>query len=84
MNKSSGAISLVLLGTALALAGCSSQSEEEEGDWPADGGQGGRMRVVARSIGPGFGGGIGRGGSVRADAFGPGRIRRDRLGRLGS
>ncbi len=39
MNKSSGAISLVLLGTALALAGCSSRSDEDEGDWSEDDGQ---------------------------------------------
>ena len=68
MNKSSGAISLVLLGTALALAGCSSQSDEEGGDWSEDDGQQGhRGHVVAPIVGPRFGGGLGGGrGSVGA------------------
>jgi hypothetical protein len=63
MNKSTGAISLVLLGTTLALAGCSSDSDDEEGDWHAAGGQ--RAHVVAPIIRPGFrSGGFGGGGSV--------------------
>ena len=64
MNKSTGAISLVLLGTAMALAGCSSRSDEDEGDWQDPDAP--RTHVGAPIVRPGLGGGFGRTGSVGA------------------
>ena len=64
MTKSTATISLVLLGTALALSGCSSRSEDEEQDRQGVGGHGG---YVGTRIGPTFRGtGSGRVGSVTA------------------
>ena len=66
MNKSTSAISLVLIGSALALAGCSSGSDDDdEDDRAARGGHGyvGGGRVIA-----GPRGGIGRGGAVSTGA----------------
>ncbi len=64
MKKSTGAISLVLLGTALALAGCSSPSDDEDDPQQGGGGHGGHAGThfvpVIR------GGGFGRPGSVSA------------------
>jgi hypothetical protein len=55
---------LVLLGTALALSGCSSRSEDEEEDRHGVAGHGG---YVGTRIGPGFRGASPvRGGSVAA------------------
>ncbi len=67
MNKSTKAISLVLMGSALALAGCSSRTDEEEEDRVAQGGHhrhGGFIPVII----PGSRGGVSRGGSVSAGA----------------
>jgi hypothetical protein len=61
MRKSTGTVSLVLLGTALALSGCSSRSDDEE-DRQNAGGHGG---YVGTHVGSGFRGvGTGRVGSV--------------------
>jgi hypothetical protein len=65
MNKSTKAISLVLMGSALALAGCSSRSDDDEDDrTPRHGGVYGGMRVIS----PGFRGGAGGSSSVSAGA----------------
>jgi hypothetical protein len=65
MNKSTKAISLVFMGSALALAGCSGWSDDDD-DNPTQhhGGVYGGTRVVS----PGFRGGVGGGGSVSAGA----------------
>ena len=63
MRKSTGTISLVLLGTALAVAGCSSRTDEEEDDRRGTGGHGG---YVGTHVGSGFRSGGVRGGSVAA------------------
>lgn len=62
MNKSTGTISLVLLGTALALSGCSSPAEEDE-DVQNAGGHGG---YVGTHYVPGSRLGAGGGGTVAA------------------
>jgi hypothetical protein len=58
MNKSTGAISLVLLGTALALAGCS-RPDDEDDEQQGGGGHGvhARTHIVPGIRGGGFGGG---------------------------
>ena len=64
MNKSTGAISLVLLGTALAMAGCSSPTDDEDDQQHGGGGHGG---YVGTRVVPGFrGAGFGRGGVATA------------------
>jgi hypothetical protein len=64
MRKSTGTISLVLLGTAMAVAGCSTRSEEEDDENQATAHRGGHAGV--RYV-PGFRvGGTGRGGTVTA------------------
>ena len=63
MRKSTATISLVLLGTALALSGCSSRSEEEEENGQGGGGHGG---YVGTRVVPGFRGVGGRVGSATA------------------
>jgi hypothetical protein len=65
MNKSTRAITSVLMGSALALAGCSTGSDDDENDRAAQGGYGyaGGARVIA---GPRVG--IGRGGAVSTGA----------------
>ncbi len=65
MNKSTKAISLVLMGSALALAGCSSRTDDDEDNRVGtNGGHGvyGGSRVIA----PRFGGGVSGGRSVSA------------------
>ena len=65
MNKSTKAISLVLMGSALALAGCYSRTDDEEnnrvGNSTGHGVYGG-----GRFIAPRFGGGVGGGRAVSA------------------
>ena len=56
MNKSTKVISLVLMGSALALAGCSSRTDDEEEDRVGGGGGHGGYGG-ARVIAPGFRGG---------------------------
>src|SRR5262249_31525383 len=58
MRKSTGTISLVLLGTALTLAGCSSQTEEKDEQRQGAGGHGGSAgtRFVPGFRGGGFAG----------------------------
>jgi hypothetical protein len=60
MNKSTKAISLVLIGSALALAGCSNWSDDDdEKSAQRHGGVYGGARVIS----PGFRGGTSGGGS---------------------
>jgi hypothetical protein len=65
MNKSTTAISLVLMGSALALAGCSSRTDDDDNNRVRNntghGGYGG-----GRMIAPVFGGGTGGGRAVSA------------------
>jgi hypothetical protein len=65
MNKSTTAISLVLMGSALALVGCSSRTDDDDnnrvGNSTGHGGYGG-----GRMIAPVFGGGTGGGRAVSA------------------
>lgn len=73
MKKSTAAISLVLLGTAMTVVGCQSRTQDEEKkDQPATGGHAGgfvgtrvfsgsRGTTAAPSVRGGFGG-FGRGG----------------------
>jgi len=65
MNKSTKAISLVLMGSALALAGCSSRTDNEDDDRIGSNGSHG-VYGGSRVIAPRFGGGVGGGGSVSA------------------
>jgi hypothetical protein len=59
MNKSTKVISLVLMGSALALAGCSTRSDDDEDERTAQGGQGYRAGVPVMI--PRSGSGVGRG-----------------------
>ena len=62
MRKSTGTISLVLLGAAVALAGCSTSTDEDEEKQQVAGGHGG---TAGAHYVPGFRvGGAGRGGTV--------------------
>ena len=66
MNKSTKAISLVLMGSALALAGCSSRTDEEEEDRVGNGGGHGVYtggRVIGSRV---RGGGVSVGSGVSA------------------
>lgn len=54
MKKSTGTISLVLLGSALALPGCGSDPRDDEDDRQQAAGHGG---YVGTRFVPGFGGG---------------------------
>jgi hypothetical protein len=62
MNKSTKAISLVLMGSALAFAGCSSGSDDDEDGRDARGGHG--YHGGAPGIIPGSRPEVGRGGAV--------------------
>jgi hypothetical protein len=65
MNKSTKAISLMLMGSALALAGCStSRDDDDEDRAQRHGGVYGGARVIS----PGFRGGTGGGTSVSTGA----------------
>jgi hypothetical protein len=77
MNKSTQAISLVLMGSALALAGCSSGSDDDEDDRAARSGHGyaGGARLIAGPrVGTGRGGIVGAGASARGGFGGIGGI----------
>ena len=66
MNKSTKAISLVLMGSALALAGCSSRTDDDD-DNRVGNNRGHGVYGGSRVIASGFGGGVrGGGGSVSA------------------
>jgi hypothetical protein len=68
MNKSTNAISLVLIGSALALAGCSSATDDDDNKRIGNNGGHG-FYGGGRAIAPGFGGGV-RGGG-RSVSAGP-------------
>ena len=68
MNKSTKAISLVLMGSALALAGCSNWSDDDDDKDRAQGHGGGYGG--ARIVSPGFRGGGGTAVSTGASARG--------------
>lgn len=65
MNRSTQAISLVLLGTALALSGCSQSEEDENQQEGGHGGHGG-VFVAPRIGGYGAGRGVGTVGAPSA------------------
>jgi hypothetical protein len=75
MNKSTKAISLVLMGSALALAGCSSRTDDEQDDRVGNS-SGHGVYTSGRPIGTGFRGGaaVGSGASARRGFGGTGGI----------
>jgi hypothetical protein len=75
MNKSTKAISLVLMGSALALAGCSPRTDQDDEDNRVINGGGHGVYTSGRPIGSGFRGGtVGSGASARGGFGGTGAL----------